>query len=52
MSDFREICDDCYKVRSTILTSQLPVSRWPEQIGDPTLANGAAVEEERIHLVV
>jgi DNA replication protein DnaC len=27
-------------VRSTILTSQLPVSRWHEQIGDPTLANG------------
>jgi len=26
-------------VRSTILTSQLPVSRWHEQIGDPTLAD-------------
>jgi len=25
---------------STILTSQLPVSRWHEQIGDPTLADG------------
>jgi DNA replication protein DnaC len=24
----------------TILTSQLPVSRWHEQIGDPTLADG------------
>lgn len=23
-----------------ILTSQLPVSRWHEQIGDPTLADG------------
>ncbi len=30
----------CYQVRSTILTSQLPVSRWHEQIGDPTLADG------------
>ena len=29
-----------YQVRSTILTSQLPVSRWHEQIGDPTLADG------------
>jgi DNA replication protein DnaC len=29
-----------YGVRSTILTSQLPVSRWHEQIGDPTLADG------------
>ena len=27
-------------MRSTILTSQLPVSRWHEQIGDPTLADG------------
>jgi DNA replication protein DnaC len=27
-------------VRSTILTSQLPVARWHEQIGDPTLADG------------
>lgn len=28
------------KLRSTILTSQLPVSHWHEQIGDPTLADG------------
>jgi DNA replication protein DnaC len=27
------------RVRSTILTSQLPVARWHEQIGDPTLAD-------------
>jgi hypothetical protein len=26
-------------VRSTILTSQLPASRWHEKIGDPTLAD-------------
>jgi len=38
--DFWEICEDRYQVRSTILTSQLPVSRWHEQIGDPTLADG------------
>lgn len=38
--DFWEICGDRYQVRSTILTSQLPVSRWHEQIGDPTLADG------------
>jgi DNA replication protein DnaC len=39
--DFREICEDRYQVRSTIPTSQPPVSRWHEQIGDSTLANGA-----------
>jgi DNA replication protein DnaC len=37
---FREICEDRYQVRSTVLTSQLPVARWHEQIGDPTLADG------------
>jgi DNA replication protein DnaC len=31
---------DRNQVRSTILTSQLPVSRWHEQIGHPTLADG------------
>ena len=38
--DFWEICEDRYQMRSTVLTSQLPVSRWHEQIGDPTLADG------------
>jgi DNA replication protein DnaC len=38
--DVWEICEDRYQVRSTILTSQLPVSRWHEQVGDPTLADG------------
>jgi DNA replication protein DnaC len=35
-----EICEDRYQTRPTILTSQLPVSRWHEQIGDPTIADG------------
>lgn len=38
--DFWEICEDRCQARSTILTSQLPVSRWHEQIGDPTFADG------------
>ena len=38
--DFWEICEDRYQVRSVILTSQLPVGRWHEQIGDPTVADG------------
>lgn len=37
--DFWKICEDRYRVRSMILTSQLPVSRSHEQIGDPTLAD-------------
>jgi len=37
--DFLEICDDRYATRSTILTSQVPVAHWHDQIGDPTLAD-------------
>ena len=38
--DFWEICEDRYQTRSTILTSQVPIAKWHEQIGDPTLADG------------
>src|SRR4051794_4552151 len=38
--DFWEICEERYQRRSTVLTSQLPITRWHEQIGDPTLADG------------
>jgi DNA replication protein DnaC len=38
--DFWEICEERYQRRSTVLTSQLPIGRWHEQIGDPTLADG------------
>jgi DNA replication protein DnaC len=37
--DFLEICEDRYDRRSTILTSQVPVARWHERIGDPTSAD-------------
>jgi DNA replication protein DnaC len=37
--DFLEICDDRYQRRSTILTSQVPVAHWHEQIGDPSVAD-------------
>ena len=37
--DFLEICEDRYGTRSTILTSQLPLAHWHDQIGDPTLAD-------------
>ncbi|MBI4893033.1 MAG: ATP-binding protein [Acidobacteria bacterium] len=38
--DFWEICEERYQARSLILTSQLPVAQWYEQIGDPTVAEG------------
>ena len=45
--DFWEIAEDRYQTRSMILTSQLPVSRWHEQIGDPTLAD--AILDRLVH---
>jgi DNA replication protein DnaC len=37
--DFLEICDDRYQRKSLILTSQMPVAHWHEQIGDPSVAD-------------
>ncbi len=34
-----EILEDRHGLRSTIITSQLPVSSWHEVIGDPTIAD-------------
>lgn len=38
--DFWEICEDRWQSRSLILTSQLPVAKWHQQISDSTLAEG------------
>lgn len=45
--DFWEIAEDRYQARSMILTSQLPVSRWHEQIGEATLAD--AILDRLVH---
>jgi DNA replication protein DnaC len=45
--DFWEIAEDRYQARSMILTSQLPMSRWHEQIGEPTLAD--AILDRLVH---
>lgn len=38
--DFWEICEDRCQTRSLILTSQIPVAKWHQQIGDSTVAEG------------
>ncbi len=38
--DFWEICEDRCQTRSLILTSQMPVAKWRQQIGDSTVAEG------------
>jgi len=34
-----EILEDRHGIRSTIITSQLPVSAWHDVIGDPTISD-------------
>jgi DNA replication protein DnaC len=37
--DLLEILDDRYGRRSTLITSQLPLDKWHDYLGDPTLAD-------------
>src|SRR6267378_190962 len=45
--DLLEIIDDRYDRGSLLITSQVPVNRWHEVIGDPTL--GDAILDRIIH---
>jgi DNA replication protein DnaC len=45
--DLLEIVDDRYNAGSLIITSQVPVDRWYEIIGDPTLAD--AILDRLVH---
>ncbi len=38
-ADLLEVVEDRAQLRSTVLTSQLPVANWHEAIGDPTIAD-------------
>jgi len=42
-----EILEERYNLRSTIVTSQLPVNKWHEMIGDQTLAD--AILDRLVH---
>ncbi len=42
-----EIFEDRHRTRSTLVTSQLPMEHWHEQIGDPTLAD--AILDRLVH---
>jgi len=45
--DLLEILDDRHDVKSTVVTSQLPVEKWHDAIGDPTLAD--AIMDRLVH---
>ena len=46
-SDLLELLDDRVGVRSTLVTSQLPIENWHDYIGDPTLAD--AILDRLVH---
>lgn len=45
--DLLEVLEDRYGRRSMVLTSQLPVAKWHDWIGDPTLAD--AILDRLVH---
>jgi DNA replication protein DnaC len=45
--DLLELIDDRYQRHSTIVTSQLPVAKWHQAIGEPTLAD--AILDRLVH---
>lgn len=45
--DLLEVLDERYQIRSTIVTSQLPVATWHDALGDPTLAD--AILDRLVH---
>jgi DNA replication protein DnaC len=45
--DLLELLDDRHGIRSTLVTSQVPVDHWHEVIGDPTL--GDAILDRLVH---
>jgi DNA replication protein DnaC len=45
--DLLEIVEDRHEIRSIIMTSQVPVDRWYEIIGHPTIAD--AILDRLVH---
>lgn len=45
--DLIEVLDDRHGLRSTVMTSQLPVAKWHDHIGDPT--NADAICDRVLH---
>jgi DNA replication protein DnaC len=48
--DFWEICEDRYQIRSAILTSQLPVSRWHGRSEIPRWLTGFSIDWSTVHI--
>ena len=47
LRDLLEILEDRYAARSTVVTSQLPIEKWHDLIGEPTFAD--AILDRLVH---
>jgi len=45
--DILEVLEDRHNITSTIISSQIPVDKWHDSIGDPTIAD--AVLDRLVH---
>ena len=45
--DLLEVVEDRYGVRSTMITSQLPIDKWHDVVGDSTIAD--AILDRLVH---
>ncbi|GAB5542778.1 MAG: hypothetical protein SangKO_025380 [Sandaracinaceae bacterium] len=45
--DLLEVLDDRYGERSTVVTSQLPIEKWHDWLGEPTVAD--AILDRLVH---
>ena len=45
--DLLELVEERYGVRSTVITSQLPVDKWHDVVGDSTIAD--AILDRPVH---
>lgn len=45
--DLLEVFEDRHGLRSTVITSQIPVGKWHDDLGDPTIAD--AVLDRVVH---
>ncbi len=45
--DLLEICEERYRRRSTLISAQVPVAKWHDMIGEPTIAD--AILDHVIH---
>ena len=47
--DLLEVLEDRHGVRSTVVTSQLPIDKWHDVVGDPRMTLADAILDRLVH---